>query len=420
MKYYGIDCQGYFKVQKTTGVADGDSIVTGEERRLVYVDTGTEDHLLFAGDRDNKWIRIVLNDDSLYSNISAQFNSIYHPLGGSTTESITASSYSGDGTGNFRITDTWIKLADNIGASGSVGIKIEAGSTSSDSDDITLSFVYGAAPDGVYPTKWQFNNGGYTNDPIATHSWVSGKITSTVSAGTYTKVEVDERFVRYVDTGDFPQNTTWQEWLALTNDNIGNSTPVNDTTACRHVYRKNEIYGGFVRSGSTATENSPLASGSRPIYSTSSNISSTVVERNSAGDIFCNILHGTATAAQYADLAENYTCDEGLLVGTVVEVSDNTDYEVSPCMFSLSPSVVGVISANPAYLMNTYSEGLPIALTGKVPVRVIGPVHKGDFLVSAGGGLARKGLPEEISFKIGIVLKTDLQSNEKLVECIIK
>ena len=121
-----------------------------------------------------------------------------------------------------------------------------------------------------------------------------------------------------------------------------------------------------------------------------------------------------------ADLAERYTCDEDLPVGTVVEVVNDTDTEVDICMFELSPSVVGVVSSNPAFMMNSRSAGLPIALTGKVPVRVVGEIKKGDFIVPAGNGLARAGDPSELIFKMGISLATDLQIEEKLIECIIK
>jgi len=145
-----------------------------------------------------------------------------------------------------------------------------------------------------------------------------------------------------------------------------------------------------------------------------------VVKRDSSGDIFANIGHLTATAAQYADLAEKYTCDESIPTGTVMEVDFNSDDEVVECQFELSTSVVGIVSDNPAYLMNSSSEGLPIALTGKVPVRIIGSISKGDFIVSAGNGLARKGHKLELLYKIGIALESNLVDEEKLVTCIIK
>ena len=50
-----------------------------------------------------------------------------------------------------------------------------------------------------------------------------------------------------------------------------------------------------------------------------------------------------------------------------------------------------MVSTNPAYLMNSEAAGefiLPIALQGRVPCKVYGPVAKGDILVSAGNGFA--------------------------------
>ena len=46
--------------------------------------------------------------------------------------------------------------------------------------------------------------------------------------------------------------------------------------------------------------------------------------------------------------------------------------------------VAGVISTDPAYMMNAEGEGQYVALTGRVPCKVIGPVHKGDLMVASG------------------------------------
>ncbi|MCK5139805.1 MAG: hypothetical protein KAQ85_08190, partial [Thermodesulfovibrionia bacterium] len=236
------------------------------------------------------------------------------------------------------------------------------------------------------------------------------------------------RFVRFSDQGDVSANLTWKQWALLNNDTIGDVDPLypnEDTYASRAIYRKGEAHTGFVRTSNWG-ENTPGGTarytyvGTAATPRTGGSYPNSIVQRNATGDIFAAIGYLEATQAQYADLAEKYTCDENLPVGTVVEVSSDTDFEVVPCMFENSPTVVGVVSRNPAYLMNSESVGLPIALTGKVDVRVTGAVNKGDFIVPAGDGLARKGEVGELVFKIGVVLKTDLQDEEKLVECIIK
>jgi len=102
---------------------------------------------------------------------------------------------------------------------------------------------------------------------------------------------------------------------------------------------------------------------------------------------------GTATTAQYADLAENYLSDSEYANGTIV--SFGGDYEITMSQEDSDKAVAGVISTNPAYLMNTDLESddvnysLPVALQGRVPCLVTGTVVKGSILVSAGNGYAR-------------------------------
>ena len=95
--------------------------------------------------------------------------------------------------------------------------------------------------------------------------------------------------------------------------------------------------------------------------------------------IGCTNFSGTATSAKYADLAENYLADAEYSVGTVMCVGGEA--EVTQSNESNHHSVLGVVSDKPAYLMNSELEGgTTVALKGRVPVRVIGMVKKGDRL----------------------------------------
>jgi hypothetical protein len=81
-------------------------------------------------------------------------------------------------------------------------------------------------------------------------------------------------------------------------------------------------------------------------------------------------------------LAEKYTADSDYSPGTVVVFGG--DKEITLSTTSHDPSVAGVVSTNPAHLMNAELEnGLPIALQGRVPCRMLGPVSKGDRVVSS-------------------------------------
>ena len=104
--------------------------------------------------------------------------------------------------------------------------------------------------------------------------------------------------------------------------------------------------------------------------------------------IYATTFNGTSTQAQYADVAENFSSDVQYPAGTLVALGGSE--EITMAMDELSEDVFGVVSGKPAHLMNAgLVNGVPVALTGRVPVRVIGEVKKGQRLVSAGGGYAR-------------------------------
>ena len=107
-------------------------------------------------------------------------------------------------------------------------------------------------------------------------------------------------------------------------------------------------------------------------------------------DASTGVLSTTATKARYADLAEMYIADQAYEPGTVLEFGGI--YEVTLTSHSMSTAVAGVVSTNPAYLMNSNLKSnftVAVALMGRVPVKVIGSVKKGDMLVSASNGFAQ-------------------------------
>lgn len=105
----------------------------------------------------------------------------------------------------------------------------------------------------------------------------------------------------------------------------------------------------------------------------------TIAARDNQGNLKANYFIGIATQAQFADLAEKYLSDKHYDVGTVV-IFGGTQ-EITTTNIKGDHRVAGVISGEPAYLMNNASHGQPVALRGKVPVKVIGKVAKGDLLI---------------------------------------
>ncbi len=139
--------------------------------------------------------------------------------------------------------------------------------------------------------------------------------------------------------------------------------------------------------------------------------------------IWATSFNGVASSAQYADLAERFAADEVMVPGTVVELGGAEEITVSED--ELSDNVFGVISTAAAYLMNAGAgddETHPaVAMNGRVPVRVIGEVRKGDRLVSAGNGIARAADASEITAfnVIGRALEDKLTEGEGVVEAIV-
>ena len=142
------------------------------------------------------------------------------------------------------------------------------------------------------------------------------------------------------------------------------------------------------------------------------------------GNVHANYLVGTSVTAQYADLAERFEADNVYSPGTVVELGGAK--EITRAVQELSESVFGVISTAAAYLMNSNAGSNTthpaVAVSGRVPVRVIGQVKKGDRLVSAGNGLARAATREEITAfnVIGRALADKTTQDEGTVEAIVK
>jgi len=91
--------------------------------------------------------------------------------------------------------------------------------------------------------------------------------------------------------------------------------------------------------------------------------------------------YGVSTQAKYADLAENYQADADYIPGTVLVFGG--ECEVTTTTVTHDTAVAGVVSTHPAYLMNAESGNVSVALTGRVPCQVQGPVNKGTLLVSS-------------------------------------
>jgi hypothetical protein len=124
---------------------------------------------------------------------------------------------------------------------------------------------------------------------------------------------------------------------------------------------------------------------------------------------------GSRLRATYADLAEKYETDKEYEIGTVVAVGG--EKEVTATKFG--DRAIGVISDSYAYLMNSDSTGQAVALKGRVPVKVVGSVKKGDRLIATDTGYAVMATLHQHADVFAIALETNSNTSVKLVECVI-
>jgi len=134
--------------------------------------------------------------------------------------------------------------------------------------------------------------------------------------------------------------------------------------------------GGHITATGTAGGTFTLGSDA-----TNANTANTIVARDASGNFSAGTMTGTATVAQYADLAERYTSDIVYEPGTVLVFGGAK--EVTSSTEANDRRVAGVVSTNPAHLMNSVLEGIDVALTGRVPCKVVGIVKKGDLMVTS-------------------------------------
>ena len=255
----------------------------------------------------------------------------------------------------------------------------------------------------------------------------AGGLSSAVTVELTGNITGSATFTNAGDTASIATTLTADPTITLTGDVTGSGTMTNlgnvsfaTTIAADSVTLGTDTTGSYVQQGATSgngisgSVNSEAGTFTVTSNAVSSNTGSTLVFRDASGNFSANVITATATQAQYADLAENYLSDHEYEPGTVISIGG--PLEITVCGLGDYPA--GVISTDPAYLMNSdLVAGLPVALVGRVPVRVFGSVIKGQLLYSDIMGRASKNSEGHL---VGIALEDNPDEGEKLVECMLK
>ena len=212
---------------------------------------------------------------------------------------------------------------------------------------------------------------------------------------------------------------------ATANITGGNLVTSGVVSATANITGGNILTAGVVTATANITGGNLITAGTLTVNSGDSTTAIINGGGNAVGNIgssskYFNTVFALATSAQYADLAENYQSDQELEPGTVVIFGG--DQEITISTQFADARVAGVVSAHPAHLMNAGVPGTAVALRGKVPVKVVGAVTKGDGLVTGETPGHAQSIGLDRSYGQSVFAKaveTNTSPGEKIISAVI-
>jgi len=241
-----------------------------------------------------------------------------------------------------------------------------------------------------------------------------------------------------INNTQYSYNSSLNAWFAVQSGQLTTITLASGLVAAGNITAQTANVYGANHIANTATYSAAYYWANGTIFSTGTTFSggtitsSTVPSSNNSislgsasNQYFANIyannhygtsFFGTSTTAKYADLAEKYLPDADYDVGTVMMVGGAAEITKHS---GAKVRAIGVISAYPAYKMNSDLDGgVYVALKGRVPVKVVGPVTKGQSLIGTAHGLA-VAQTDDSQWMFGIALEDYSDSGIGLIEAII-
>lgn len=273
--------------------------------------------------------------------------------------------------------------------------------------------------------------------------WVNGNIRgqttiSTVGAGTFSAVQSNGA-VTVGTTLNVSGATTLASFNANTTGTVGSSFVVGANATLNGLAVNNSATIGTTLQAlagiqATAIGNASSAAGTFTTLTATgvSNFSGNVNTNNimpfgnananiGSSALQFNTIFAKATSAQYADLAEKYLSDAEYDAGTVVVFGGSE--EVTTTQIYADTRVAGAVSTEPAYIMNSASSGLPVALRGKIPVKIVGAVSKGDLLVTSEQAGVAQSVGSNNDYSPNAVfaksLVEDLETHQRIIWAVI-
>jgi filamentous hemagglutinin len=354
-----LDSFGANSINTTGDISAGNLVInriSSDDSTFVFVKDGLDvggdilptDNVAYdLGSTTRRWKDLWLSNSTIYlgdSTISANATSIIltNPQGGQTL--LTGTS------GSSEITGAIVSVTGNITSGNLAATNLVINHISSD-DSTAVVFDEGLSVQGSV-------------DVIGDISAAGNIIGGNVNTGGVVYAIGNVRGANFNTDGLI---------TATGNITVGNVLTGGVITATGNITAGNVRTGGAVSATGTISAGNVITGGSV----------------SAAGNVVGAFFVGTATSAQYADLAENYTADAEYAPGTVLEFGGSAEVTVAA---DETTRVAGIVSTQPAHLMNSMLTGehiAAVALLGRVPCRVRGVVAKGDMLISGGDGYAR-------------------------------